>query len=58
MCTPDYPTAVLEGVGFSKWIELSPMVQNEGGRTTAATDNNDGPSGVRAPVSLVLEVPQ
>ena len=56
MCTTDYPTAVLEGVGFSKWIDLSPMMQNEGGRTT--TTNDDGPSGVRAPVSLVLEVPR
>jgi hypothetical protein len=64
-CPSDYPTPVLEGLGFSKWIDLSGMVKaasperTTDGTTSNSNNSNEKPGGgLRAPVSLVLAAPR
>jgi hypothetical protein len=54
-CPSDYPTPVLEGIGFSKWIDLSSVVSSS---ASAASNAGSDAGGIRAPVSLVLAVPR
>eukprot|EP00536_Pseudo-nitzschia_multiseries_P013650 jgi/Psemu1/35880/gm1.35880_g len=50
-CPPDVPTPVLEGTGYSKWIELSTPVSTS--TSASASPRRDG---IRAPTSVRLAV--
>ena len=56
ICPPDYhPKPVMEGIGFSKFIDLSSVMTNAASESRVQLQPQQGANGgLRAPVSLVL----
>jgi len=54
ICPPDYSKPVMDGIGFSKFIDLSSVMANTASESLVQSQPQGANGGLRAPMSLVL----